>query len=91
MYYKNPNLLNFAITVERQLYDCSPEEFAETFMFFKGLYWDTYANNFICSSSHGIDFFKNIISYWEIPEKYCNDKQLTYEYNFVLMLNSNKL
>lgn len=56
----------------------------------------------ITSSSHSVDFFSNIVKYWDDPDSYLNsiknriiDKDAIkngrdYELNFVLLLKKNK-
>lgn len=84
------NLLEYAIQIQYNLDNCIPKEFAQLFIKAKTECFHLYQKGLINSSSHGIDFFKNIINFWENPDSYCNDEKNTYEYNFVKLLKQNK-
>ena len=82
------NLLEYAIETESLLESCSVKEFASLYVKRKmectGAYqhWTTLSKNgeeihhwIINSSSHGIDFFKNVIKYWDDPHSYYQIKK----------------
>ena len=77
------NLLEFTIETEKLLEHCPAKEFASLYIkrklesFDKFSHWITLSkkgqeidNYIITSNSHGIDFFKNVIKYWDDPHSY---------------------
>jgi len=84
------NLLEHAIQIQNNLDNCMPKEFARLFIMAKDEFFHLYNKGLINSSSHGIDYFKNIINYWDNPDSYCDDEKNIYEYNFVKLLKQNK-
>lgn len=95
------NLLEFANRVQNEL-DSSNENFAKKFIDYKLTCFDLYQKGIVTSASHGIDFFKNVIFYWDNPDQYVVDKEDklkkegikdkldVYEHNFVKILKLNK-
>ena len=83
-------LLEFAYEIQHKLDTCKNKEFSSIFVEAKMLCFSQYQNNLVTSSFHGINFFKNIILFWDNPESYCSDPKNTYEYNFYLIIKSNK-
>jgi len=95
------NLLEFANRVQNEL-DSAKENFAKKFVEYKLACFDLYQKGIVTSASHGIDFFKNVISYWDNPDQYVADKEAklkqegikdkldVYEHNFVKILKANK-
>jgi hypothetical protein len=88
------NLLEFSKESVEQLNKLSGTEFAKYFIERKSICFYKYSKQIVTSSSHGINFFDNIIKHWDNPESYCKkqDKKfgIDYEYNFVEILKSNK-
>ena len=79
------NLLEYAIETEELLENCSAKEFSSIYIKRKGESFDKYSHwttpskkeggedihhYIITSNSHGIDFFKNVIKYWDDPHGY---------------------
>ena len=78
-------------------------DFAKIFIELRSFAFDHYHNGIIISNSHALNYFDNVIKYWDDPDSYyqpSNDfkpnnyvkqKYLdNYEYNFVLLLKNNK-
>lgn len=84
------NLLEYSIQTQNLLDNCNPKDYAKLFIEAKLKCYDLYYKGIINSSSHGIDFFKNVIKFWDNPDSYCNNEKNTYEYNFVKILKQNK-
>ena len=84
------NLLEYSLHIQKNLNDCPPKDYAKIFVNAKQEAFHKYNNGIITSSSHGINFFKNIIQYWDNPESYCNEPKNIYEYNFVKLIQNNK-
>ncbi len=94
------SLLEFAKTAITILDTCSADSFAETFVKLKVTYWHEYSNGLVCSNSHGIEFFNNIIKYWDNPDTYYTrdpkqpkkkQDEVDYEENFIGIIKNNKI
>ena len=71
----------------------SGEEFAKFFVARKCECFLLFGKGTVTSTSHGLEYFQNIIKYWECPTAYKKLKEkagVDYEYNFVQMLIENK-
>jgi hypothetical protein len=79
------------------------KDFAKEFVLFRGNFFKKYHNGLVISNSHGINYFENVVKYWNNPisyienlsekelQKYKNGKQRDdYEKNFILILLENK-
>lgn len=90
------DLYQYAIETIERLEVLSGKEFCEQYIERKGECFYKYQNNKVTSNSHGLNFFENIIKYWDEPESYYkkDSKQrkdiIDYEENFVLILKENK-
>lgn len=88
------NLLEYSIeTIETMNQIQSGEEFAKYFVQRKCECYMLFSNGLITSTSHGIDFFNNVIKYWDNPHEYKKTKEknvVDYEYNFVQLIINNK-
>ena len=99
------NLLEFSKATVEKFDSITDGTFATTFMQAKSEYYTKYANNIICSNSHGISFFENVIKFWDNPDSYYQPKDKKgnpidpakkeipkddYEYNFIRVLKFNK-
>lgn len=99
------NLLEFSIKVSEELKQLSGTDFATHFIKTRSHCFHTYQKGFVTSSSHGIDFYDNVIKFWDNPDAYYvpkdkNGKPIDtlkkeiprddYEYNFVRILKLNK-
>ena len=88
------NLLEFAKDTVARMDAIQSGEFAKFYLARKSEYfWKYNPDQLITSSSHGIDFFHNVIKFWDEPEKYREKPKKGeeyYEYNFVLILQKNK-
>jgi hypothetical protein len=84
------NLLEYAIKIQQDLDSCKHSEFAKLFVESKMQCFNLFHKGLINSNYHGVNFFKNIIKYWNKPELYCDDPKNIYEYNFVKLLKQNK-
>lgn len=69
-YYKN--LYEFALYAEEVLSNpmLPASSFSRIFLEIKSECWRKFNKGIVCSSSHGIDYFKNIIKFWENPYSY---------------------
>jgi hypothetical protein len=88
-------LLEFAQETQKLLDASAPKEFAKLFVSKKSEYFNKFAGGKVMSSSHGIDFFKNVIKFWDDPRSYYGkakpkDPKQDYEYQFVMLLEENK-
>lgn len=93
------NLLEFAIQTQKEFDECEPKNFSKLYIKKHGEKWFPYHFGII-TSLHGIDFFNNVIKYWDDPHSYYTPaiiptNPLTeiigdYEYNFVRLLLINK-
>lgn len=97
------SLLQDAKIARSYLNVISDKDFAKEFVLFRGNFFKKYHNNLIISNSHGINYFDNVVKYWDNPISYiekltqkdidnyqkqkCKDD---YEKNFVLILIQNK-
>lgn len=97
------SLLEFAKACSALLSCTSDEKFAKEFVLLRGNAFKYFHNELIISNSHGIDYFTNVINYWENPISYIEkltEKELSlyskkkdkddYEKNFILILIQNK-
>lgn len=84
------NLLKFAKHIQNILDTCESKDFAKIFVEAKSESFRKYHNGMIISTAHGVNFFKNVIQFWDNPELYCNKPEQTYEYNFVKIIKNNK-
>ncbi len=94
------SLLDYAIETVKNMETISSVDFAKYFIKRKCESFHLYNEGLITSSSHGADFFQNIIKYWDNPDLYYTPKgQGTlsskipsddYEYNFIKLLKNNK-
>lgn len=97
------DLLLGAKIARNYLNDVSDKEFAKEFVLIRGNFFKKFHNDLIISNSHGINYFDNVVKYFENPisyidglsekelEKYKNGKQRDdYEKNFILILLENK-
>jgi len=84
------NLLEFAKNTEHLLNTCDPKDFAKIFVSAKSESFHKYHNGIIISTAHGVNFFKNVIQFWDNPESYCDKPDHTYEYNFAKIIKQNK-
>ncbi len=91
------NLLEYAQKTVLDLEKAkSDENFASIFIEAKMKCFKLYHNQIITSSSHGINFFNNIIKYWDNPDSYYTPDtkykkiEPDYEQNFITLLNHNK-
>ena len=79
------------------------KNFAREFVLIRGNFFKAYHNGLIISNSHGINYFDNVVKYWDNPisyienltekelEKYINGKSRDdYEKIFILILLENK-
>lgn len=97
------NLLEGAKVARNYLNDIGDKEFAKEFVLIRGNFFKKYHNDLIISNSHGINYFDNVVKYWNNPISYvekltqkdidnyqkqkCKDD---YEKNFILILIQNK-
>ena len=75
---------------------CKKSDFADLYVKYRMESYKIFHNGLILSASHGIDYFNNIIKYYENPDEWLNwgDKdrrKSIYENNFVLLLKNNKI
>lgn len=99
------NLLEFSKITKEKLDSISDNTFAHAFIEAKIFYCLNYGGRYIASNSHGINFFDNVIKFWDNPDIYYipkdkDDKPLDltkkemplsdYEYNFIRILKLNK-
>lgn len=94
------SLLDFAKSAIQILNNCDADLFADTFIKLKVTYWHEYSNGLICSNSHGINFFDNIVKYWDEPDTYYTrdtkqpkkkQDEIDYEENFIGIIKNNKI
>lgn len=87
------NLFQFAVNAKAKLNNAEISQYASLFVQLKSECYHTYQNGLIQSGTHGIDFFSNIIKYWEQPDSYPLPKEKIgriYEENFITLLKQNK-
>lgn len=89
------NLYDFAIETKKELDNANSVEYSTLFVNKKIECFNKYHNGLITSNSHGLEFFDNIIKYWNKPDSYYTKKDISsknvdYEYNFILILKNNK-
>ena len=99
------NLLEFAKITKEKLDSIADNTFAKAFIEAKIFYCLNYGGRYIASNSHGINFFDNIINFWDNPDAYyapkdkegkpidISNKEMPkddYEYNFIRILRLNK-
>ena len=87
------SLLEFATETVAEMKSIASKDFAKYFIQRKIICYHRYHGGLITSSAHGIDFFQNIIKFWNEPETYCKRQgkaEDDYEYNFVILINKNK-
>jgi hypothetical protein len=97
------SLLGDAKIARSYLNVISDKDFAKEFVLFRGNFFKAYHDGLIISNSHGINYFDNVVKYWDNPisyienltekelEKYINSKKRDdYEKNFILILLENK-
>lgn len=103
--FKMKNLLEFSIEAEKYL-DSITDNFAVEFLRIKSEAFNIYQweeiidkkgnsnRDYIVTISLGLEFFKNIIKYWDTPDDFMIDKEKTegddYNMNFVKFLKVNK-
>ncbi len=85
-------MLQFAVTAQRLLSQCPISGYAELFVRLRIESFSRFHSGIIVSVSHGIEYFNNVIRYWDNPESFCKKKkeEPDYEYNFVQVLINNK-
>lgn len=88
-------LLQFATSAAMELDNINNgKDFARRFVELKSCCFRTYQHDLVTSNSHGLDFFHNIVKYWDHPEAYAKPPEkksdVDYEWNFVLVLRKNK-
>ena len=94
------SLLEYAVATVDQMNSISSKDFAPYFVERKSAYFHLYSGGLVTSSSHGADFFQNVIRYWDAPDTYYTPKGSgtlskvipddDYENNFVRILKANK-
>lgn len=85
------NLIEFVNFAKNKLENSNA--FAEDFVNLRIECYRTYQNGLIQSGSHGIEFFDNVIKYYNDPESYPlpkDKKGAEYEINFIKFLQLNK-
>jgi len=82
----NMNLLEYANESVIVFKDIESSQFATEFVKRRCHCFHTYQHTMITSGFHGINFFDNVIKYWDNPK----GKEIDYDYNFVLILQKNK-
>lgn len=98
-------LLEFARETSQKLNSINDSSFASAFIEAKGICFHQYQKGLITSNSHGINFFDNVIKFWDNPDSYYIPKdkkdnpidttkkeipKSDYEYNFIRILKLNK-
>ena len=93
------NLLEYCKNVCAKLETLKGADYVRCFVDSKMECFHLYHNNIITGSFHGINFFENVIKYWDDPESFyietkenknvSKDKN-NYEYNFVRLIQQNK-
>lgn len=95
------NLYQYTLDVIERLNSCPVKNYGESFVSEKFKFFEIFQREkkIIFSSSHGIDFFNNIIKYWDNPDEYKEverDKEgkpkgdLKYENNFINFIKQHK-
>lgn len=97
------NLLKYCETSVLLLKHSPSKDFASNFINLKSASYHKFHNGLVMSSSHGINYFENVIKYWDNPISYIDgltQKELDnyfkqknkddYEKNFILLLLQNK-
>lgn len=76
------SLLQDAKIARSYLNVINDKDFAKEFVLFRGNFFKKYHNGLIISNSHGINYFENVVKYWENPIDYLNNYMLeSYEKN----------
>lgn len=97
------SILKNAKVARNYLNDIDIKCFAKEFVLIRGNFFKEYHDGLIISNSHGINYFDNVLKYWDNPisyiekltekelRKYINGKERDdYEKNFILILIQNK-
>ncbi len=66
------NLLEFSKECNAKLRETSNYDFAKKFVELRGKVFKDYHNGLIISNSHGINYFDNVVKYWDNPIDYLN-------------------
>ena len=86
-------LKTYAENAIKELNKCEPKDFAKKYIELRTKSFYTFHNKLIISSSHGIDYFSNIIKFIDNPTSW-SSKPITkpdYEYNFTKLLIENTI
>jgi hypothetical protein len=91
-------MINFCKKTIEELDFLTSSKFAERYILRKCEFYHKFQNELITSSYHGLDFFSNIIKYYEDPDSYrlifqenrTKKLQSIYEENFITLIKNNK-
>ena len=75
--------------------DKNPSDFAKKYVEFRTKSYNVFHNGLVVSSSHGADYFKNVVKHFDNPTEWSakpdSKAKPDYEYNFTLVLLNNKI
>ncbi len=63
----------YAVMCKFDLDRCKNKNFAKEFIKMRSEAYKSFHNGLIISNSHGIDYFNNVIKYWDNPLDYLNN------------------